>query len=58
MQNSGTADDADLGPNTTGRAAHLNLVHDDRVQYEEIRHEAPAEAPVCEPQTSGQILGS
>ena len=64
MQNSRTTDDityADLGLNTAARAAHLQtstLLHDDRVQYEEIRHEAVAEAPICGPQTSSQILGS
>ena len=66
MQNSRTTDDityADLGPNTAARAAHLQtstLLHDDRVQYEEIQQEAAAEAPLCGPLTSrlSQILGS
>ena len=61
MQNSRTTDDityADLGPNTAARAAHLTLLHDDRVQYEEIQHDATAEAPICGPQTSSLILGT
>ena len=63
MQNSRSSDDityADLGPNTAARAAHLQtstLLHDDRVQYEEIQHEAIAGVPVCGPQTSNQLLG-
>ena len=64
MQNSRSTDDityVDIGPNTAARAAHLQtsaLFHDDCVQYKEIRHEAPAETPVCGPQTSSQILGN
>lgn len=64
VQNSRSTDDityADLGPNTAARAVHLQtstLLHDDRVQYEEIQHEAIVEAPVCGPQTSSQILGN
>ena len=58
-QNSRTGDIvyADIGPNTA-KAVHqwnLTLLNDDRVQYEEIRHETGA--LVCEPQTSGEILG-
>ena len=61
MQTSGTIDDityTDLGPNIATRAAHLILLHDDRVQYEEIQHEAATEAPVHGPQTNSQILGT
>ena len=52
---------ADLGPNSASKAAHPQtptLLYDDCVQYEEIRHEAAAEAPVSGPQTSSQILGN
>ena len=40
---------ADLGPNSVVRAAHLQTLnlHDDRVQYEEIRHETAVIAPGC-----------
>ena len=61
VQNSRSTDDityADLGPNTAARAAHLTLLHDDRVQYKEIRLETATEAPDCGLQTSSQILGN
>lgn len=61
MQNSRTTGDiiyADLGPNAAVKAAHqqnLTLLDDDRVQYEEIRHEAGPS--VFEPSTADKVLG-
>ena len=64
MQTSRTTDEsdivyADLGPNTAVRTAHqqnLNLLDDNRVQYEEIRHEAGPS--VLEPSTADKISGN
>ena len=51
-QNSRSTEDivyADLGPNSAVRAAHLQTLnlHDDHVQYEEIRHETAVITPGC-----------
>ena len=64
VQNSRTTDDivyADLGPNAAVRNAHqfendLTHFNDDRVQYEEIRHEAGPS--VHEPPTADKMLGN
>ena len=62
VQNSRTTDNivyADLGPNAAVRNAHQNnlaLLNDDRVQYEEIRHEAGPS--VHELPTANKMLGN
>ena len=64
VQNSRTTDDivyADLGPNAAVRNAHQNnlaLLNDDRVQYEEIRHEAGPYVHDHESSTADKMLGN
>ena len=64
VQNSRTTDDivyADLGPNAAIRNAHQNnlaLLNDDRVQYEEIRHEAGPYIHDHESSTADKMLGN
>ena len=64
VQNSRTTDDivyADLGPNAAVRNAYQNnlaLLNDDRVQYEEIRHEAGPCVHDNEPSTADKKLGN
>ena len=48
---------ANLGPNMANTAyqPNLTLLHDDCVQYEEIRHEPTAGATVCKPRQQQQL---